>query len=95
MLWWHKPAVSIASTLKKRTYQLGTQDSLNAASVCIDSNSESDSERGSTPKSKMKKKNIIEKNIEKLLTIRTEESKRREETRQKRHIEHIATGSCH
>jgi len=62
---------------------------LHLYSTYIDSSSEGDSERGSTSKSKMKKKSIIEKNIEKLLTIRTEKSKRREETRQKRHIERI------
>jgi len=87
--------VSIASTLKKHTCQLGTQDSLNAASVCIDSSSESDSERGSTPKSKMKKKSIIEKNIEKLLKKKKkQESKRKEEARQKRHTERIERQDC-
>lgn len=84
-----KPAVkpvSIASTIKKRN-ELDTQNCSSASSVLIGS-SEGDSENGciSTPKSKIKK-SITERNIERLLTIRTEESKKKEDAQQKRHTE--------
>ncbi|CAL1671570.1 unnamed protein product [Lasius platythorax] len=87
-----KPAVkpvSIASTLKKRN-QLCTQYSSSAASV-LGSSSEGDSEHGcnSAPKFKKNKKSATEKNIEKLLTIRTEESKKKKEAQQKRHTERM------
>ncbi|XP_077280659.1 uncharacterized protein LOC143907654 [Temnothorax americanus] len=86
-----KPAVkpvSIASTLKRRN-EFDTQNCSSASSVLIGS-SEGDSENGciSTPKSK-KKKSITERNIERLLTIRTEESKKKEEAQQKRHTERM------
>lgn len=83
--------VSIASTLKKRN-QSSSLDSSSTASVFVGSNSEdNDSEHScdSIPKSKKKKKSITERNIERLITIRTEESKKKEEARQKRHTERL------
>ncbi|XP_011688151.1 PREDICTED: uncharacterized protein LOC105450141 [Wasmannia auropunctata] len=88
--------VSIASTLQKRN-QLGTRESSSSAvsssSVCnveSSSDAEDDNEHGcKSPKSKKKKKSVIEKNIERLLSIKTEESKKKEEARQQRHIERM------
>lgn len=80
--------VSIASTLKKRKVP-DISDSLCATSVLISNNSESDSERGCESIPKSKKKSVIEKNIERLVSIRTEESKKKEEARERRHIERL------
>lgn len=88
-----KPAVkpvSIASTLKKHNVP-AIQDSSHAASVFVNSDNESENEfrSDSSPKRKRKKKSVTETNIEKLLTIKTRESARKEEARQKRHTERI------
>ncbi|EZA62158.1 hypothetical protein X777_06107 [Ooceraea biroi] len=82
--------ISIASTLKKRCPS-DIQGSSSEASALIGSNSEDDSNRGSnsTPKSKRKKKSVTERNLERLLSIRTEESEKKEEARQKRHTERM------
>lgn len=84
-----KPSVkplSIASTLKKRSF--GIQDFSNAISV--GSSSEDDNEHdGCNSTSKKRKKSVIEKNIENLFMIRAEESKKKEEAQQKRHIERM------
>ncbi|XP_070167992.1 uncharacterized protein [Polyergus mexicanus] len=87
-----KPAVkpvSIASTLKK--HKLDTQDFSSASSILVDSCSEGDSEHNydSTVKSKKKKKSVTERNIERLLAIRAEESKKKEKAQQKRHTERM------
>lgn len=82
--------VSIASTLKKR-YQPDSQDSSSTASAILHSNSENDSDRGydCSPKFKKKKKSVTERNFERLLAIRTEDSKKKEEAQQKRHTERM------
>lgn len=85
-----KPGVkplSIASTLKMHN-QLNTQDSSSESSVIVGSN-EGDSEHDCNSKPKKRKKSITERNIEKLLTTRTEESRKKEEAQQKRHTEHM------
>lgn len=81
-----KPAVkpvSIASTLKR--HNAPSTSTL----VGSDSDNETEHSSNSTPKSKKKKISITERNIERLLTIRTEESQRKEEARQKRHAERM------
>jgi len=74
-----KPAVkpiSITSTLKGR-HQLDSQDSSSAISVLVGSNSKDDSDHCNSVKSKKKKKSITERNLERLLATRTQESEKK------------------